>query len=79
MHTHDLKQITEETAPQLTARFGIGFGCAAAGQSELDWPAARFSGSDRKAEARSTVHQVTVPPPRSAQVHGSCSYGGPSP
>ena len=28
-HTRHLKQITEETAPQLTARFGIGFDCAA--------------------------------------------------
>jgi transposase len=28
-HTRHLKQITEATAPQLTARFGIGFDCAA--------------------------------------------------
>ncbi|HET9986239.1 MAG TPA: IS110 family transposase [Longimicrobiales bacterium] len=28
-HARYLKQITEETAPQLTARFGIGFDCAA--------------------------------------------------
>jgi transposase len=29
LHTRHLKQITEETAPQLTAQFGIGFDCAA--------------------------------------------------